>query len=268
MESITYLQHTPFFTFTTGVLDSQHFARRKEDSPLRILEVGCGSGEFSVLLKRHYKQKVELIAIDPSEDDIKAAQTKTTDVTYIHTGLLNWQPDSPDTKFDVIICTKSLHHCDDLERVVKRAYDLLVKGGILLAEELQPENMNVESMQWLFDRFDLLQMANLFNPADLRSPYSIVLDTSIPAEARWLAHLKLRDCHSSDTVKEAVTTIFGRERTRIINKTPFIHYYLVKFGLKDSAIGKSVLSEFMAQEDRALASDSITSLGFTIVAEK
>jgi ubiquinone/menaquinone biosynthesis C-methylase UbiE len=92
-------------------------SRIKTSDQVRILEVGCGTGEFAHLLKAHYQDKIDLTAIDPSEPSITAAKTKTPHINFHPHGVL----DCPDATYDMIICTKSLHHCGDLQKVSSRS---------------------------------------------------------------------------------------------------------------------------------------------------
>lgn len=92
-------------------------SRIKTNGPVRILEVGCGTGEFAHLLKEHYQDKIDLTAIDPSESSITAAKTKTPHINFRLQGVL----DCFNTTYDMIICTKSLHHCGDLQKVSSRS---------------------------------------------------------------------------------------------------------------------------------------------------
>lgn len=111
---------------------------------------------------------------------------------------------------------------------MQRVYDLLGKGGVLLAEELQPDRLDTNSIAWLFDRVDLLTAAKQLNAEGLRPPHSTLADPTIPAEQRWNAFLQKRSCHSSSAVKAAVEAIFG-DSTEIRENTAFMHYYLPKF---------------------------------------
>ncbi|CAO3598965.1 unnamed protein product [Absidia cylindrospora] len=197
MNSIKYLQHVGFFTFTTGIVDSRHFSQRKADIPLRVLEVGCGPGDFAHMLKNHYQEKIDLTAIDPSECAIKEAQNKNIDVAFHNKGILDWQPSQPDTTYDVVIFTKSLHHCDELEKCVQHAYDLLAKGGFLLVEELQLDNMDPVSINWMFDRMDLLTAANKLSSHGLHPPHTTIIDCTIPGVDCWNDFLQHRICHPS-----------------------------------------------------------------------
>ncbi|ORZ18614.1 S-adenosyl-L-methionine-dependent methyltransferase [Absidia repens] len=268
MSSIKYLQHVGFFTFTTGILDSRHFSQRQTDVPLRVLEIGCGPGDFAHLLKNHYKEKISLTALDPSECAIKQAQSKNIDVAFHNKGILDWQPSQPDNEYDVVIFTKSLHHCDELEKCVQRARNLLAKDGVLLVEELQLDNMDTVSINWMFDRIDLLTAANRLSSHGLHPPHTAIIDRTIPGVQRWGDFLQHRTCHPSQDVKDAIYSVFGKENTKLLENVPFMHYFLPRYNLEDSDIGKSILTEFMAQEDRALVNNTIKSPGFNVVAEK
>lgn len=67
------------------------------------------TGEFAHLLKHHYKDKIELTAVDPKGQDQPG-------VTVVREKFLEWNSDG---QYDVVLFTKSLHHCDSLEKVKK-----------------------------------------------------------------------------------------------------------------------------------------------------
>jgi 2-polyprenyl-3-methyl-5-hydroxy-6-metoxy-1,4-benzoquinol methylase len=68
-----------------------------------------------LIFKDKYKDKIDLIAIDPS-DDIDMAKTKSTgsDVHFERSDIFTYKTDQ---KFDVVIFTKSLHHCNPVDKV-------------------------------------------------------------------------------------------------------------------------------------------------------
>jgi trans-aconitate methyltransferase len=68
-----------------------------------------------LIFKDKYKNKVDLIAIDPS-DDIEKAMAKSigSDVQFERGDIFTYKTDQ---KFDVVIFTKSLHHCNPVDKV-------------------------------------------------------------------------------------------------------------------------------------------------------
>jgi hypothetical protein len=96
----------------------------------------------------------------------------------------------------------------------------LVPGGLLLAEELQPENVDDTTVLWFFDRLDLLNTTGC-----LHSDH-IVMDSTRPALDRWniMAKARAASCHSTQTIKDAILSVFGK--TKILEHMPMMHYHL------------------------------------------
>ena len=74
-------------------------------------------GHFAALLKDQLKDRIEITAIDPSEEDIKTCGTHNVDVNYLSTTILKMDKEKYNEHFDVILFSKSLHHCDPLDEV-------------------------------------------------------------------------------------------------------------------------------------------------------
>ena len=69
------------------------------------------------MLKQHYQERIDLTAIDPSEEDIELTSKHNVDVKYIATTVLDMDLEQNREKFDVVVFSKSLHHCDPLDSV-------------------------------------------------------------------------------------------------------------------------------------------------------
>jgi hypothetical protein len=86
----------------------------KENTAMNISTLGLNpvssfsrTGEFAHLLKHHYKDKIELTAVDPKGQDQPG-------VNVVREKFLEWNSEG---QYDVVLFTKSLHHCDSLEKV-------------------------------------------------------------------------------------------------------------------------------------------------------
>ncbi|CAO3653999.1 unnamed protein product [Cunninghamella echinulata] len=267
MDNIKCIQFIPFLSFTTNIISS-HPSFSQSDKIFRVLEVGCGTGEFAILLKDHFKNKLNITAIDPLENTINQAKTLSADVSFQQKNFQDWQQENKEAKLDIIIFTKSLHHCDNLEKSIKQAYGLLLKNGILIAEELQPEKLDANSIYWFFDRIDLLKTTGRLHSEQLKERYQNLLNEKIDAVKRWETFIQHRSCHQPQDVIEKVVSIFDQHQNQVLENMPFLHYWPVLFGLEDTEIGRSILKEFMVQEDRSITNGTIKSIGVYIIAKK
>lgn len=163
-----------------------------------ILEIGCGNGRISSLLS---VESDTFIAIDPDSIKIKQAHTHIPGVDFrVGSGQnLNF----PDSFFDIVIFTLSLHHQNSQKAMSEASRVLKQSGKILVIEPrvegeveqvfsfLQNENneklraqkavddsgllivdSNIFTAEWIFnDKDDLLQ--SVFHR------YDMVFDTDI-----------------------------------------------------------------------------------------
>ncbi|KAI8369226.1 S-adenosyl-L-methionine-dependent methyltransferase [Radiomyces spectabilis] len=265
-KGLRHLVHTPFFTFFTGIVDSHHVASQHTSGPLRLLEVGCGSGEFAQLLKEHYQEKIIITAIDPHSHAVEKAKTARSQFGIRFENLSLLEADASE-RYDIILFTKSLHHCEPLEETVVRAYDLLDEHGIFVAEEMNLEAMNEATAGWYFGRLDLLKAADQLDKFNKHAIAAVTNASSLTPIERWKSML-MHSLPSADLIIKLIRDKFGSGNTRVTATAPFLHQFLVESGLKDTPVGKNVLTEFMAQEDQAIRDNIIAPVGIFIVAEK
>lgn len=149
-------------------------------------------GDFALTLKQRLGTKINYTGLDPSDDIDKAkAKLNGSDIDFIKGDLFEHQFDS---KYDVVLFTKSLHHCNPVEKAVKIAYDLLEQNGIFFAEEFNPDRLNTQDKYWHIERLDLLLATGCFIPAEerlenaghIKKFLSAFLDTRLPVEERFM----------------------------------------------------------------------------------
>lgn len=119
---------------------------------LRILEVGCGSGEFGLELK---KSGAIVTALDTDEKAIELAKEKGLDARKENIISFN------DGLFDAVIFTRSLHHIHELEEALEQTRTLLKPGGKILIEDFDFENVDYKTVKWYCDILFLLSEAGL-----------------------------------------------------------------------------------------------------------
>ncbi|KAI7882100.1 S-adenosyl-L-methionine-dependent methyltransferase [Mucor mucedo] len=192
IEKIKFEQNQPLLTYIEQLLEDK-FSISSSDRVLKVIEIGCGSGDFTLILKDKFKDKVQVTAIDPSETDLAAAKEKNVDasVDFQQSDIFKF---SSTTRYDLVLFTKSLHHCIPVDQAVKNAYNLLSDDGIFLAEEIYLDRMQTKDTRWFFDRLDLLLktecMTSLEEAAAKNQPsykpmVAKLLNSSLPIEERW-----------------------------------------------------------------------------------
>ncbi|WP_123026995.1 class I SAM-dependent methyltransferase [Mycolicibacterium stellerae] len=100
---------------------------------LRVLEIGCGTGNVTILAKRR-QPGAELVGIDPDPKALARAQRKALGLTGIHfdRGYAQSLPFA-DGEFDRVLSSMMLHHLDDETKAAAAAevFRVLRPGGRL-----------------------------------------------------------------------------------------------------------------------------------------
>jgi len=110
-----------------------------------ILEIGCGTGEFSRLLAERAEK---VLAIDLSPQMIRFARTRSKlypSIDFIESDVMTYQ--LPDNQFDCIATLTTIHHLP-IESILRKIRKALKPGGIFICLDLyQRSNLS----DWLFD---------------------------------------------------------------------------------------------------------------------
>ncbi|KAI8146373.1 S-adenosyl-L-methionine-dependent methyltransferase [Fennellomyces sp. T-0311] len=251
--------------------------------PIKILEVGCGPGHFSALLKAELQDSIDITAIDASELEIKECAKHNVPNTYIQSTVQQLDLTKYRESFDVILFTKSLHHCDPLDETLEQAYCLLKNNGIVVVEEFVREYMDEASATWFFDRTDLLKTGN-----HMQSPtgpytnkiecWNTVFDRSKGTPyKRWqqlFAHYTHsyngEEVMSTDLMKRSLMKAFGEKANlKAYENQVYLSSLIMNHGLEDTMVGKAVLELIMEQEARAIKDGTLKKgTGTTFVIQK
>lgn len=111
------------------------------DRPLRILEVGAGTGSLTGLLLPHLPPELTRYTFtDVSSGFFRQAQQRFAAYDFVDYQVLDLNADPggqgfASGSFDVVIASNVLHVTEDLTASVRRIADLLADGGHLLALE-------------------------------------------------------------------------------------------------------------------------------------
>lgn len=103
-----------------------------EFTPKKILELGCGTGNLTMLVQQRFPQ-ADLTAVDISAECINECKLRvpSTNIHYIKSDFKDIEFTS--NSFDLIISSISIHHLndDDKEILFRKLYSYQTKGGIL-----------------------------------------------------------------------------------------------------------------------------------------
>lgn len=201
-------------------------------SPARILAVGAGQqGVARVLAGKGYA----VTALDEDSD-------------FHH-----YQPDDP---FDAILFARSLHHMAPVDRALDRAREALTKGGVLMADEVAFDRVNVHTARWLYDLESVLVAARLvLLPAPEHA-----------AERRPLARWRLEHVSDPPLVTGHDMLAAARERFEMtaVEEAPCLYRYLAD-RMQEGPDTGAVLEAVFELESRLIRERDIAAAGLRFV---
>lgn len=127
----------PFYGEIYNILvDSVPF---KSNSPIRILDIGCGTGTFAKILKESFP-RAQITCLDFAENMIRIAKSKLSnyknDVRFM---IGDFNKLNLSQEYDVVVSSFALHHIKtDSEKInlYKNIYRALNKKGIFLTADI------------------------------------------------------------------------------------------------------------------------------------
>jgi len=114
-------------------------------APLRVLEVGAGSGELAEALA---DAGYEVFAIDPA--------SKSDSVHVVALADLRDPPDS----FDAAVAIVSLHHIEPLLESCRRLAEVVRPGGTLVLDEIDVAHLDERAMSWWLEHHGAIEPAH------------------------------------------------------------------------------------------------------------
>lgn len=108
----------------------------KEDGISNILEIGCGTGNYTLLLRERFRD-ARLKAIDISAKMLEVAEEKLKDET-IEFVEADAETIDLEQEFDLISSNACFQWFEDLEKTIKKYKDVLKKNGIILFSTFGP----------------------------------------------------------------------------------------------------------------------------------
>ncbi|MDR1270747.1 MAG: class I SAM-dependent methyltransferase [Planctomycetaceae bacterium] len=119
----------------------------------RLLDIGCGAGNFSLRITRKLPQ-LKLTLLDLSRPMLQKAQERLSAEHFTVEETIQAdiaQTELPNEKFDLVVAAASLHHLrtrQDWKNVFGRIYRSLIPGGSFwMSDLIRHENETIESLQ-------------------------------------------------------------------------------------------------------------------------
>tara|TARA_B110000483_G_C18091877_1_gene502315 strand:+ start:95 stop:1123 length:1029 start_codon:yes stop_codon:yes gene_type:complete len=134
--------------FIQKILNNNFYGyEKREDEKLRILDLGCGTGENTVAFAQHFF-KSEIIGIDASKASIALAKKLKIKLNLNNCNfkIYNFEKKSAKDlgKFDFVICAGVLHHLTNPKRELKKISKLLRKNSILILKIYNKNGLHLE----------------------------------------------------------------------------------------------------------------------------
>jgi ubiquinone/menaquinone biosynthesis C-methylase UbiE len=101
-------------------------------APLRVLDLGCGTGYLLRTLASHYRNAEQLVGIDAAPEMVKTANAVTHDGRVTFADGVAEQIGYPDETFDLIVSTTSFDHWSDQQAGLRECFRVLRPGGRLV----------------------------------------------------------------------------------------------------------------------------------------
>ncbi len=124
----------------------------------RILDIGCGTGSLSILIKQAYPA-AEVVGLDGDPQILEAARSKAQkDALEIQFERgMSFDLPYPDASFDVVLTSFMLHHLerDDKQKTAMEAYRVLRLGGQLFGVDfVEPQSPFGKTIRFLAHGFE------------------------------------------------------------------------------------------------------------------
>jgi SAM-dependent methyltransferase/acyl carrier protein len=133
-----------FLRYVNGIAAAaleQYVAQRPAGTPVRVLEIGAGTGGTTASLVRVLPaDRTDYLYTDVSEIFLDYAGSRFADVPFLRTGLFDLEKEPAEQgygegEWDVVVAANVVHAARDIRGAVDRVRRLLAPGGIVLLVE-------------------------------------------------------------------------------------------------------------------------------------
>ena len=114
-------------------------ARVALDAPKRIVDIGCGPGNSTALLRARFPN-ADILGVDSSADMLRDAASSGIEARWQEASFETWRAEAP---CDLIFANAALQWADDPIAVTLRLYEMLAPGGVIALQV--PQNYDQPS---------------------------------------------------------------------------------------------------------------------------
>ena len=145
-------------TMREELFKSRLIEQAKIRSDQRVLDLGCGTGTLTIMVKKAHPD-AEVVGLDGDSQVLEIARRKAREAgtsIKFDEGMAYKLP-YPDNSFDRVLSSLVFHHLttQDKERTLAEIYRVLKPNGELhLADFGEPQGLYAKSVSWLMSRFE------------------------------------------------------------------------------------------------------------------
>lgn len=146
-------------------------------NPLKVIDVGCGTGHLLLALSNRLQKPLRLYGLDFSDSAIRRSRRLVPSVEFVVASV--YEIPYPDDNFDMVTCTETLEHLQRPEDALQEMFRVLKPGGQLVVTV--PDGAK--------DDWD--GHVNFWSATELRRlllPYGVQRVVPVPPDGDLLAH--------------------------------------------------------------------------------
>ena len=172
-------EYRRIYDYYVQILDRQLSTRGLSWAGLKVLDVGCFTGEFLQLLKTH---GADVYGLELQSRAVEIANRKL-DGRVFQVDID--RADFPQMSFDVISLLGVIEHVVDPIRLLLRAQELLRPGGLVLIQTPNSGSLLAHAMRGLWPPYAPVEHIHLFSKQSLTTALLQMGFTEILFEAHW-----------------------------------------------------------------------------------